>query len=207
MSKNVILGLILALSFTFISCRGGIKTEAPIHPWPNMDEQSKYKNQDFSLHPPEDVVAWGAVSGETENPSGREDFLRANSAIYTGKVNGSEVTTIPLAVNEELINRGQERYNIYCSVCHNFNGDGKSRIVERGVGLPPITLLGPTTKRLNDGELFTLITEGRGLMPPYAKQLSEKDRWAIVSYIRALQARQFKSVNQLPAKLKEEFEQ
>jgi mono/diheme cytochrome c family protein len=112
---------------------------------------------------------------------------------------------IPLAITPQTLKRGQERFNIYCAVCHDRVGDGKGMIVERGFTAPPsfhtdlargFKLRGANLK-LSDapvGYYFEVITHGFGAMPDYADQIAPDDRWAIIAYVRALQFSQHASL-------------
>lgn len=98
--------------------------------------------------------------------------------------------TIPLPINRELIERGQERYNIYCAVCHGRLGDANGMVVQRGFIRPPSfhndRLSDP--KQTGDGHFYDVISNGRGAMFSYAERVAPDDRWAITAYIRVLQA-------------------
>lgn len=115
--------------------------------------------------------------------------LRENTALFEGKVGGQLVTTMPLAVDEKLLRRGQERYNIYCSMCHGAAGYGNGMVVQRGYRRPPSF---HTAKLRNQsvGHIFDVIANGYGSMPPYRTMIPTEDRWAIIAYIRALQLSQ-----------------
>jgi mono/diheme cytochrome c family protein len=175
--------------FSFIlltGCRGFRSEETPFHLNPNFDWQSKFKAQSLSSPVPEGVVAWGNDESFSD-PKTRERYEKANSAFYRGKSeSGQFVSRVPIEVNEAVIKRGQERYNIYCSMCHDQAGSGKGIVVQRGF-TPPPNLGDPRLIAESDGYLFNVITEGLRNMPSYAKQISEEDRWAIVVYVRALQ--------------------
>jgi hypothetical protein len=124
--------------------------------------------------------------------------LDADSYYYTGKVNGQLATEFPFPVTQQVLNRGQERYNIYCSPCHSEIGDGNGMIVQRGFKKPPSY----HTDRLRNapvGHFFDVITNGFGAMGDYASQIPVQDRWAIVAYIRALQYSQNANRADLPA--------
>ncbi|HEX6438555.1 MAG TPA: cytochrome c [Candidatus Binatia bacterium] len=123
-----------------------------------------------------------------------------------GKVDGKLVDTFPFQVTMEVLARGQERYEIFCSPCHDRLGTGQGMIVRRG--FPRARSLHET--RLRDapiGHFFEVITQGFGPMPSYANQLTEHDRWAVIAYIRALQLSRNVRLDQLPpedrAKMKE----
>lgn len=112
--------------------------------------------------------------------------LNEDSYYYTGKVGNAYATEFPFPVTEQVLKRGQERFNIYCSPCHSEIGDGNGMIVARGFKKPPSY----HTERLRTapvGHFFDVITNGFGAMGDYSAQVSVQDRWAIVAYIRALQ--------------------
>jgi mono/diheme cytochrome c family protein len=99
------------------------------------------------------------------------------------------VGEFPFQITEEVMKRGQERFNIYCAICHDRVGTGHGRIVQRGYIRPPSY----HTDRLRQapvGHFFQVITRGFGAMPDYAQQIAPSDRWAIIAYIRALQESQ-----------------
>lgn len=124
--------------------------------------------------------------------------LKADTYFYTGK-NGTEVGDVmPFPVTADVLARGQERYNIYCSPCHSELGDGRGMIVQRGLRPPPSY----HTDRLRKapiGHFFDVITNGFGAMPDYSAQIPVADRWAIAAYIRALQLSQDAQPGDLPA--------
>jgi mono/diheme cytochrome c family protein len=124
--------------------------------------------------------------------------LHEDSYFYTGKMGNAPGDYMPFAVNEEVLARGQERFNIYCSPCHSELGDGNGVIVQRGYRAPPSY----HTERLRKaplGYFFDVMTNGFGAMPDYASQISAQDRWNIVAYIRALQLSQNATAADLPA--------
>jgi mono/diheme cytochrome c family protein len=100
-----------------------------------------------------------------------------------------DVDKFPFPITEEILNRGQERFQIYCSVCHGMTGQGDGMIVRRGFRKPPSY----NEQRLREapvGHFFDVVTSGWGAMPSYASQVPVRDRWAIIAYIRALQLSQ-----------------
>ncbi len=115
--------------------------------------------------------------------------LEDDTYFYTGKIGSTPGDYMPFAVTAEVLARGQQRYNIYCSPCHSEVGDGNGMIVQRGYKRPPSY----DTERLRKapiGHFFDVISHGYGKMPDYAAQVEPKDRWAIAAYIRALQLSQ-----------------
>jgi len=121
-----------------------------------------------------------------------DDFL------HTGKVAGKDGDGFPFPVTAAVMNRGQERFNIYCSVCHGRLGDGNGMIPSRGFRRPP-SFHSDTLRAAVTGHYFDVMTNGFGSMPPYNVQVPPADRWAIIAYIRALQLSQNGTVNDLPA--------
>jgi len=111
--------------------------------------------------------------------------LRLDKHLYTGKKGKRFVKTFPYEITEEILNRGRERYNIYCSVCHDRTGNGQGMVVRRGFRAPR-SYHTKRIRRMRPGEVFSIITEGRGAMPSYSHQIPAEDRWAIVAYVRAL---------------------
>jgi mono/diheme cytochrome c family protein len=125
-------------------------------------------------------------------------FLRENKALYTGRKDGATdpnvlygdvVTEMPLPVDESLINRGQNRFQIFCMVCHGMLGKGDGMVVRRGYKAPP-SYHSEQLRNAPVGHFFDVMSNGWGVMPSYAAQITVQDRWAIVAYIRALQLSQ-----------------
>jgi mono/diheme cytochrome c family protein len=117
---------------------------------------------------------------------GQED---EGSYFRTGMLNGAEGDGLPVPLTQELIARGQERYNVYCTACHSRTGNGRGMIVMRGF-MPAANF---HTERLRSaplGHLYSVIANGYGAMPDYSGQIEPADRWAIVAYVRALQLSQ-----------------
>lgn len=115
--------------------------------------------------------------------------LHEDTYFYTGKVGENPGDYMPFPVTQEVLQRGRERFDIYCTPCHSRLGDGNGMIVQRGFQRPPSY----HTERLRKaplGYFFEVMTEGFGAMPSYAEQVPPRDRWCIVAYIRALQLSQ-----------------
>jgi mono/diheme cytochrome c family protein len=123
--------------------------------------------------------------------------LVVNEVLETGKSGGQDVDGFPLPVDAALLNRGQERFTIYCSECHGGLGDGNGMIPSRGYRHPP-SFHTESLRTAKTGHFFDVMTNGFGAMPPYAAQVTVSDRWAIVAYIRTLQLSQHATVNDVP---------
>ena len=132
--------------------------------------------------------------------------LREDTLLHTGKVGGADATIFPFAVDEKVMARGQERFNIYCSPCHGRTGQGDGMIVRRGFRRPP-TFHQDRLRNAPVGQIFDVITNGFGAMPDYAGQIEPTDRWAIVAYLRALQLSQHGTVGDVPPARRSELEQ
>jgi len=115
--------------------------------------------------------------------------LHEDAYFYTGMQDGKEGNAMPFPVTMEVLERGQERYNIYCQPCHSQLGDGNGMIVQRGYKRPPSFHV-QRLKNAPLGWFYDVISNGFGGMPDYAAQVKPADRWAIAAYIRALQLSQ-----------------
>jgi len=118
--------------------------------------------------------------------------------LYTGKVNGALAEAFPFPVTREVLDRGRERFDIYCTPCHGLSGDGDGMIVHRGFRRPP-SLHIDRLRAAPAGHFFDVITNGFGVMYPYDYRVAPRDRWAIVAYIRALQLSRQASISDVPA--------
>jgi mono/diheme cytochrome c family protein len=137
-----------------------------------------------------------SVRPQSANTVGRNQ-LRQDAYFYTGLVDGKEGDGLPFPVTAKVLERGQERYNIYCTPCHSRVGNGEGMIVQRGYAKAGDF----HTTRLESaplGHFFHVITNGYGAMPDYAEQVSPADRWAITAYIRALQLSQKATQSDVP---------
>jgi mono/diheme cytochrome c family protein len=123
---------------------------------------------------------------------------RQNGEFYTGLTQGGVlVAQLPVRLTPELLQRGQERFDIYCSVCHGEEGDGKGEVAQRGFPAPP-TYHSDRLRNAPIGHFYDVITNGYGVMYSYASRVPPGDRWAIAAYIRALQLSQHAFPTDLP---------
>jgi mono/diheme cytochrome c family protein len=123
--------------------------------------------------------------------------LRDDELMYTGKVKGEDAAIFPMAVDAQLMARGQERFNIYCSPCHGRTGQGDGMVVLRGYRRPP-SFHQDRLRSAPVGHFFDVMTNGFGAMPDYAGQIKVQDRWAIAAYIRALQLSEHATLADVP---------
>lgn len=130
--------------------------------------------------------------------------LREDEQLYTGKTAGAFAARVPLPVDGALLQRGRERYDIYCSPCHGVAGRGDGMVVRRGYRRPA-SLHDQRLRAQPDGYYYDVIAHGFGAMPDYAAQVAVRDRWAIVAYIRALQLSQNATLADVPAEKRPEL--
>ena len=131
--------------------------------------------------------------------------LQADEYFYTGKTNGQPVDRFPFPITKDMLLRGQERYDIFCSPCHDRVGTGLGMIVRRGYRPPPSFHI-DRLRSASVGYFFDVMTHGFGVMPDYAEQVPPADRWAIVAYIRALQLSQSAKFADVPERERQALE-
>jgi len=187
-AKNILkMACLSGAALVFASCRGQISEKPPVHPNMNMDQQPRMEAQEVNKffedkrsmrQPVEGTIARG--------------LLKSDVAYYEGTdANGEWIADIPVEVTKELLYRGQDRYDVYCSVCHGGTGAGDGIIMTGNYGyVPAPTYHQDRLREAPDGEIYSVIYNGVRTMPSYATQIKVEDRWAIVAYIRALQASQ-----------------
>lgn len=124
--------------------------------------------------------------------------LDADTYFHTGLINNQEQDKMPYPVTMDVLLRGQERYNIYCTPCHSRVGNGRGMIVERGYK-PAGNFHDASILDKPISHYFVVMTHGYGAMPDYSAQLPAKDRWAVAAYIRALQLSQNATIQDVPA--------
>lgn len=158
----------------------------------NMKQQNYLRPEEPSIHLP------GGTSAQLPPahtvPHGPEP---RDSAFLTGERNGKLVAEIPLPVTRELLERGRDRFTIYCAMCHGPDGYGHGIVVRRGFSAPP-SYHDPRLRNAPVGHFFRVMTSGYGIMYPYADRLTPADRWAVAAYIRALQLSQHVKLGDLP---------
>jgi mono/diheme cytochrome c family protein len=167
-----------ALVFLALAGCGSTSRRPPVEVFSDMRRQPKYKAQQLLAR----MVPGTVAQGQLKEDEGKN----------------------PLALTRETLRRGQERYNIYCAPCHDQTGSGHGIVAQRSSWLPS-NLHDPRLKNMTDGELFSVATNGRRTMPAYRFQVPERDRWAIVAYLRALQRTTGGTINDVPAELRQEL--
>ncbi len=128
---------------------------------------------------------------------GTVPHLKQDDHLNVGVVDGKPVTDFPFPIGRKEIERGMNRYNIYCSPCHSRTGDGWGMVVQRGFKRPP-AFTEARLKAAPVSHFFNVITNGIGMMSGYGAQVPAEDRWAIIAYVRALQLSQDARISDVP---------
>jgi hypothetical protein len=175
-------------------------SKPPIHLIPDMDHQPKFKAQSESR-----FFADGAAMRPPVPGTVARGELRENDAYYRGQnPDGSYLRSLPVPVTRALLERGRERYDIFCSPCHSRVGDGRGIMIQRGY-VPPPTFHSERLRDIEDGYMYSVITDGVRNMPGYRYQVPVEDRWAVVAYLRALQRSQNATLDDVPKELREDL--
>jgi len=194
MPRPVIYGFLILISLSFIpmaflaKARVTGSTLPRIQVIPDMDNQPKFKAQAANPLFADDRAMRPHVPGTVARGE-----LQPDERFAAGRHGEEWVTNSPIPVTEQMMARGQDRYGIYCAVCHGLSGKGNGMVSRRaeelqeGTWVPPTDLTSATINGRADGHIFNTITHGIRNMPAYGPQISVADRWAIVAYVRALQ--------------------
>jgi mono/diheme cytochrome c family protein len=159
----------------------------------DMHDQPRYKSlaesQFFSDHRSARPMVEGTVA---------RGHLRIDDARYTGKIDGNDIDQFPIPIAKEDIERGETRFNIYCTPCHGRVGDGNGMVVLRGYR-QAASFYQDKLVHAPVGHFFDVITNGFGAMPSYASRITPDDRWRLIAYIRALELSESASLADVPA--------
>jgi mono/diheme cytochrome c family protein len=184
--KSSLLAALCLMVLTFTGCGYSVRQDMANQPRQNPLSPSDLFQDGRSARPViENTVARGSVE---DDPL----FIPKDSNAF------------PLPLTQELLERGQDRYNIFCSPCHGLQGDGQGMVTLRGMKHPP-TYHQERLRNVPNGYLYDVMTNGFGAMNGYSAQLAPSDRWAIISYVRALQLSRNAHAADLPANLREKL--
>ena len=159
----------------------------------DMHDQPKYRGLRGSTFFADGQSARPLVNNTVARGQLKEDVL-----LHTGKDGQNDAEVFPFPVTEEVMKRGQERFDIFCAPCHGRTGNGDGMVVRRGYRRPPAY----SDERIREttvGHIFDVITNGFGAMPDYEAQVPPADRWAIVAYVKALQLSAYAPLETVPA--------
>jgi hypothetical protein len=176
------LTLLLVTVVVLSACRIDMHVQPRQNP---LSRSDFYTDQRSARAPVEGTVARGQ--------------LHEDSYFYTGKIGNNPCDAMPFTVTKEILERGRERYNIFCAPCHSRVGDGNGFVPSRGFSKQPPSFHITRLQKAPLGYFYDVITEGFGIMPDYASQIPPQDRWDIVAYVRALQLSQNATTADVPA--------
>lgn len=167
----------------------------------DMDQQFYYKAQTENPFFPDGVTMRKAPAGTVAR-----GMLAADDAFFRGIARDTIfVATIPVPVDKPLLERGRERFNIYCAPCHGQSGNGngivnaRAQALAEGTWTPPTDLTSQTVVERPAGHIYNTIANGIRTMPSYGAQLDPQDRWAVTAYVRALQLSRNATIADIPA--------
>ena len=172
---------ILVLALT-TACRIDMHVQPRVNP---LSRSDFFTDQRSARPPVEGTVARGQLHDDTY--------------FYTGKAGNNPGDYLPFPVTKEVLDRGRERYNIFCAPCHSRVGDGNGFVPSRGFARKPPSFHIIRLQKAPLGYFFDVMTNGFGIMPDYASQIPAQDRWNIVAYVRALQMSQNATMADVPA--------
>ena len=183
--------------------RGDVSRKPPIEVFPDMDRQMKLRPQEPNAVFGNDRSSQPYVEGTIFRGMPYQD-----TPMNTGRISGSTnwVETVPVALTDELMARGQQRYNIHCLPCHGAAGDGKGITSKYGM-VAVANFHDARLVSMTDGEIFNTITHGKNLMGSYGANIRIEDRWAIIGYVRALQRSRLATLDEVPENQKAALEQ
>jgi mono/diheme cytochrome c family protein len=187
---------VVVATFSIFGLRGSITTKPPLEVFPDMDRQPKYKPQSesrfFADKRTDRVTPAGAVPYSRSSISAEAKFLAEDDHLYRGRAKDSSFARgFPAGVklDAQLLEKGQIKFNIYCSPCHGALGDGNGITKQYGMGATP-NFHDERIRQMAEGEIFNTITMGKNTMLSYADKIEPSDRWAVIAYVRALQRAQ-----------------
>ena len=167
----------------------------------DMYDQPRYESQESSA-----VFEDGGASQSVPEGTIARGSLREDRVLFTGTIDDSTFASeLPFALTREMLERGRERFGIFCGVCHDAAGTGRGMVVRRGFK-QPVSFHDERLRNEAAGYFFDVIMNGFSTMPGYAAQINPQDRWAIVAYIRALQLSQNVELDSLTPKQRREVE-
>jgi hypothetical protein len=190
MFRSEVCGLIAGVALIVCGCTQKMAVQPYNRPYTSSD----FFADGSSARPiPADTVARGHVEDDR--------------VLFTGKdASGQYSNEFPYPITREILQRGHDRYEIYCVPCHGYTGDGDGLVVQRGFNPPP-SYHSDQLRQAPVGHFFDVVTNGFGAMPSYAAQIPVADRWAIIAYIRALQLSENATMSDAPPDAQARLEQ
>ncbi len=188
---------------------GSTSRKTPLYIFPDMKRQLKLRPQEPNAFFANGISSQLPVAGTVAQRKpimvgGQPVYYYEDSPVNTGRVTGSTnfVETNPMPITGELLQRGRQRFTIYCSPCHGAQADGNGITKKVGAMAVVANLHDKRIVELADGEIFNTITHGKNLMGAYGPNVPTEDRWAIIAYLRALQLSHLGTVDDVPQELR-----
>lgn len=209
LGSKALAALVVSGGALLSSCAGTVSRKPAVEIFNDMRQQPKYYPQgesEFSGFK-DGRAERRPVPGTIRHPEAGDTATGAKAfddPLNTGQANGMYVAQNQLPITPELLQVGQARFNTYCSPCHGRAGNGKGIVGARSNWIAS-SLVDDRVRGFSDGDIFDVITHGRRSMPAYRYQITEHDRWAIISYVRALQRTQSATLDDVPADLRPEL--
>jgi mono/diheme cytochrome c family protein len=205
----IIYFFLVALAVTVLGLRGCKSTKPPLEIFPDMDRQMRFSEQGktgfFDDGRMDRQPVPGTVPTITEEQAAfphltPDNRFRENDYLASGKLpDGTFGDGIPVEVNYQNMQAGQEMFNIYCAICHGESGNGKGVVAQERYGYPTIaSLLQTRLMELPDGDIYNTIVNGKNTMGPYGAKIRVEDRWKVVMYVRALQRAASATIEDVP---------
>ena len=206
MNRTLLIALMALTACAWAGCRGTVSQEAPVHLQQNMDQQNR-------MDPQEPAEFWADGRAMRAPVEGTMAFVAnpldaaQHAHLHNGRGADGFAETLPttgpdgaaMKLDMAFLNRGKDRYEIYCVPCHDGTGTGKGIVVARGLKPPPPTFHDDRLRAYPIGQFYDVIKNGYGSMGPYAAQIPVTDRWAIASYVRTLQVSRNTALEAIPA--------
>jgi len=178
--------LVVSLSVFLSACRQ------------DMHDAPRYDPYEESAFLPNHSSAQPLVAGTVPREAAKDAVLDEDELLHTGKINGQPADVFPFAITRADLDRGEERFNIYCAPCHGRTGEGNGMVVQRGYRQAANYHI-DRLRKMPAGYFVDVMTNGFGVMPDYRMQVSAADRWRITAYIRALQISHAATEQDVPA--------
>jgi mono/diheme cytochrome c family protein len=205
----VLLGVLALVPIAAIARARAAKSNLPrIHPIRDMAQQPKFLAQDVNPMFADRRAMRPVVPGVMA-----QSDLHPNEHLYRGVVKGEWATTFPMPVSDAVMQRGRERFDIFCAPCHGLSGYGDGMTARRALALQTPGWVQPSSYHTDlvrgrpVGHIFTTITYGIRTMPMYSVQVPVEDRWAIIAYVRALQRSQNSPMADVPVEVRPSLQQ